>query len=204
MGLLKIRGGDARLIEGGDWVLEVASYDTAGYLDTATAPTVTLTLPDGMPGVAPVMSLSEDGALTWVGRYTVTDPGRYLAVVATATDAEGFTAWVAEPVDATGLPTVELVVAYLEADGTTYDEDAITRALAAESQAQRNCCRMPATYPADLAEALYRRVARNLAMQSLPLGTARADDGSSSGGYLPAQDPEVRRYERPYRKVVTG
>lgn len=203
MGLLAIKGADARLPIGGEWLIEVASYDDAGYLETTTAPVLTVTLPAGTT-TTPTMALGADGKLTWQARYVVGTAGRYVARVATATDAEGFTAWVAGTVAGTAMPTTAECIAYLEADGETYAEEDVDDAREAEAANQRNVCRMPAAYPPDLRMALFRRVARNLAMRPLTLGTPRGDAESGTAAFLPAQDPEVRRYERPYRKVVTG
>lgn len=56
-------------------------------------------------------------------------------------------------------------------------------------------------WPDDLREALIRRVARNLAMGALPLGVQATEVG---GMVLGGKDPEVRRLEAPWRKVVMG
>lgn len=55
--------------------------------------------------------------------------------------------------------------------------------------------------PSDLAEALKRRVARNLAMRSLPLGVQSDELGATRVGSV---DPEVRRLEGPYRRLAVG
>lgn len=108
-------------------------------------------------------------------------------------------------------PDRDDVKAYLGPDHG-YADDQIDGALAAETAAQMKLVKLPADpvppadplpYPADLAEALCRRVARNLAMRGIPLalqstvselGTATARVGST--------DPEIRRLEGPYRKRV--
>ncbi len=73
--------------------------------------------------------------------------------------------------------------------------------LAAEAAAQARVCRVDeANYPADLAEALCRRVAANLARRSLPLGIQDAELGGTRVG----ADPEVRRLEAPHRRLVVG
>lgn len=61
----------------------------------------------------------------------------------------------------------------------------------------------PVAYPVDLAEALCRRVARNLALRGLPLAVLQA---SSEGGPMatPGKDPEIRRLEFPHRKLPSG
>lgn len=61
----------------------------------------------------------------------------------------------------------------------------------------------PLPYPVDLAEAVCRRVARNLALRGLPLAVLQSD---AEGGALvtPGKDPEIRRLEGPYRRLPTA
>lgn len=87
------------------------------------------------------------------------------------------------------------------------DTTAVTDALAAEKAAQAKRCRVPLDtedWPADLAEALCRRVARNLAARPLALGFVPSVDPNGGASYLSSNDPEVRRLEAPYRKLVLG
>ena len=56
-------------------------------------------------------------------------------------------------------------------------------------------------WPDDLAEALFRRVHRNLAMRNLPLAIQSDGDG---GIRIGGNDPEIRRLEAPYRRAVLG
>lgn len=101
-------------------------------------------------------------------------------------------------------PTAGDVEAYL--GDTSYTTEEITAALAAEQAAQAARCRVPAddaTWPADLTEALKRRVARNLALRNLPLAQLEGD--ADLGGITPrVVDGEVRRLEAPWRKVMLG
>lgn len=92
----------------------------------------------------------------------------------------------------TTVPTVEEVATRL---GKT--ADVIAEAYLAEVTVQANRCRVE-PYNDALAEALYRRVLRNLAMRNLPLGVVIDDVGSTRIG---STDPEVRRFEAPYLKV---
>jgi hypothetical protein len=95
------------------------------------------------------------------------------------------------------------VVNYLGDVSGQWSAEERTRVLAAELQAQRDTCRIPAVYNAALREALLRRVQRNLALRSLPLAVLTGDaDGGTS--ILPGRDPEVRRLEAPYRKRKVG
>lgn len=103
-------------------------------------------------------------------------------------------------------PSVEDIQDYM---GDTSDSiEAITDALAAETAAQARRCIIPtdpADYPADLAEALKRRVQRNLRMRTVTLPSELAGEyGSEGNSYLPFNDPEIARLERPHRKVVMG
>lgn len=99
-------------------------------------------------------------------------------------------------------PTVVDVKAYLGTNSWTDAE--IGDALDAETAAQAKVCRIPDPMPADLAEALKRRVQRNLAMRPLPLAVLQGDAEGGSSTVLPGRDPEVRRFEAPHRKLVLG
>lgn len=100
------------------------------------------------------------------------------------------------------IPDLTAVKNYL---GTTSWTDAeISGALAAETAAQAKACSIPPVYPDDLAEALKRRVARNLAGRAVPVATYTAFEGGATTTRLPMTDPEVKRLEAPYRKLVFG
>lgn len=104
-------------------------------------------------------------------------------------------------------PTAEDVQEYL--GNTPHSEDTIGTALASEKAAQKARCRVPAddaAWPADLVEALCRRVARNLELRALPLGIVPGsiDDPGSTATYVGGNDPEVRRLEAPWRRLVVG
>jgi hypothetical protein len=115
------------------------------------------------------------------------------------------------------VPALADVQSYLGADAPTWDETTIEDALSAETLAQSRICRVPhATdpdtgadlgpdYPADLAEALYRRVQHNLALRALPLGIQTSlTDMAVSTANVGGTDAEVRRLERPFRKRKVG
>lgn len=115
---------------------------------------------------------------------------------------------------ATPAPDVTKVQAYLGPDASA-DTAAVTSALATEKAAQKSACRIPQDttdplvpvddYPADLAEALCRRVAVNLANRNLPLGIqTTASEFGGSVARVGGQDREVRRLEGPYRKRAVG
>lgn len=70
----------------------------------------------------------------------------------------------------------------------------------AEVTDQAARCRVE-PYNDALAAALVRRVLRALNMANLPLGLIQDETGATRVG---TTDPEVRRLEGPYRKVVVG
>lgn len=97
-------------------------------------------------------------------------------------------------------PSLEAVVAYL-GDASSWTNDQITEALAAETAAQAAVCKVPTVWPADLTEALKRRVAHNLSLRSLPLGVQSSmSEMSVSTIRVGGTDAEVKRLEAPYRR----
>lgn len=110
-------------------------------------------------------------------------------------------------------PNAPIVTAYLAEQGAEWSADAIAAALAAEEANQARRCRVPVPtvdepdpeWPADLAEALCRRVAANLAVRAVPLGVQSSiNDFGVSSTRVGGLDREVRRLEAPYRKLVKG
>lgn len=96
---------------------------------------------------------------------------------------------------------------YLVDQDQGWDDASISAAYAAEIAAQARVCRVPTEgdYPADLTEALFRRVAHNLALRALPLGLqASMTDGAVAQTRVGGTDAEVRRLEAPFRKLVVG
>jgi hypothetical protein len=101
-------------------------------------------------------------------------------------------------------PSVGDIKVYL--GQSSFTDDQLESARAAELKAQSRVVRQPAVdadWDEDLAEALKRRVARNLAMRGIPLAMF---SGDPDGGSLipPGRDPEVRRLEGPLRKLKSG
>lgn len=182
---------------GGQWRIEVEVRDLDGAA-VDTAPTVTVTLPDDSFATPTVETVA-------VGRYratyTPTMPGRHVARAATGNDVTDLAAYALEVTAGTGMPAVPDVVAYL--GSTSHTDDEIQDALDAEAAAQRSVCRVRATYPADLRQALLRRVQRNLALRQLPLAVHQGD-AEAGAMLLPGRDPEVRRLEAPHRRLVIG
>lgn len=103
-------------------------------------------------------------------------------------------------------PTAAEIVEYL-GDSHSWGLDAIQSAYEAELNAQADLCRLPAdgSYPPALVDALGRRVAHNLAVRDLPLGVqATVSDMAVATRQVGGLDPEVRRLEAPYRKMLIG
>ena len=93
------------------------------------------------------------------------------------------------------VPTAEEVATALGREAADIEDQ-----YAAEVADQASRCRVDPYTPA-LAAALVRRVARAIAMKSLPLAILPGEAGDTRLG---PSDPEVRRLEAPFRKVVIG
>lgn len=110
-------------------------------------------------------------------------------------------------------PVLAEVKVYLGSDHS-WTDDEVTAALLAETAAQAKVCKFPPDpdspaeplpYPADLAEALFRRIAHNLALRALPLGVqANISEMAVATTKVGGTDAEVRRLEAPHRKLVLG
>lgn len=98
------------------------------------------------------------------------------------------------------LPDVTAARGYLGTSALGYSDADVAGVLQAETFAQQRVCRTD-TMPPDLIEALLRRVARNLRMRSLPLAVLENELGGTRVG---STDPEIRRLEAPFRKLVVG
>lgn len=75
-----------------------------------------------------------------------------------------------------------------------------------ELEDQQALCKASAfigEYPAALQLALYRRIARTCAMRGIPLGFVSTAEGNSPSA-IASLDVEIRRFERPHRKLVVG
>ena len=185
---------------GGVWDIHVEVLDVDGCPVADDTPVITVTDPFGATSTPEV-------EVTAAGYRSLVIPalaGRYVARAVTASNgAADFTCYTAAVVAAGAMPTIADVSDYL--DPHSYTSAELQGALDAESSAQRDVCRIPAAYPASLREALLRRVARNLSMRRLTLALARGDaEAGSSDIVLSGSDPEVRRLEGPYPKLVVG
>ena len=80
----------------------------------------------------------------------------------------------------------------------------IQQALDAERAAQARACNLD-NYGPDLREALYRRVAVNLAGRAVPLALFTSfETGGGVSTRATGSDPVVRRLENPYRRLVVA
>jgi hypothetical protein len=192
----------AELDVGDEWLIVVATTDDDGLPQTATV-VVSVTTPSGVTSTPTVDE--DDTDATYTARFTTAEAGRYLAVATASVDVVGvvpFTAWATDPAAASLTPDVAAVTLYL--GDTSWSSAEISSALTAEAAAQRARCRIPAVYPADLAEALKRRVARNLAARAVPVATFTSFDGQATSTRVPMLDAEIVRLEAPYRRRKVG
>jgi hypothetical protein len=163
-------------------------------------------------------------SITWVGTVTI-DPAADVVNVAFGATSNFATAGIytmrvrlttaggaietSQPVQIlvypapAALPALAEVKAYLGANSAT--DEQIQDALDTELQAQRDICAVPAVYPASLRQAVKRRVARNLSMQRIPLAVLQGDTEAGTAAALPpGSDPEVRRLEKPYLRLLVA
>lgn len=185
---------------GSAWTFVVETVDENGFVTDLVTPVFTVTRPDASTATpAPFVPTAGMYAFS----YTLDMSGRYTCHVATPEDALDMAVYALGPVTAAGMPNVNDVASYLRERVGGWSTAQLSDALEAERAAQRAKCGERPSYPADLREALFRRVSRNLAMRQLPLAVATGD-ADSGPTILPGNDPEVRRLEAPWRKLVMG
>lgn len=176
--------------------------DEDGNATSPSTAVLTVTEPDGTT-VTP--TITEDAQTTGLFELDYVPPtaGAYSAVFVTTgpagAEATSFlvTSGALYPVSLAAVKT------YLGGTANLSESDAeIQAALDAEYAAQAVRCRID-PYTADLAEALKRRVARNLAARRVPLATYTAfEGGGGTSTRVPTNDAEITRLERPYRRMV--
>ncbi len=185
------------LLTGGKWTVLVSVVDPYGAPAEDTL-TVTITDPSGMTSAGTIVTGTPYGQYSVT--TTVSSPGRWIALVQGVSGAAAAATWVSDVVAAGGMPNIADLDDYL---GThSWSDDDLAEALDAEASAQRRVCRIPAEFPADLRSALLRRAQFHLAMRRVQLGVIPGD--AERDTIRPGNDPEVRRFERPYRKLPTG
>lgn len=186
---------------GDELLLTHPVHNLDGEAVNAATVILTVTLPDLTTATPAVANPPETTGLYEVA-YTLTQAGRYIFAWKTTSPNTADSSSV-EAVAPGALPTLAQIKTYLGDTATQWADADIQDALAAEIDAQAGTCRVGAVYPPALAQALKRRVARNLAMRALPLAVLQGDAETGSTT-LPGRDPEVRRLEARYRKVVFG
>lgn len=182
-------------------VIPLAWTVTDRWGDPADPTTVTLTAT--LAGAAPETLTTTSpavGQILAAYRPTVAGPYTFRLVL----DGEHATA-VEDRVMVTALDPSNLTITQMRAylGDTSADDAEIAGAILAERHAQAARCRID-RYGPDLLEALKRRVARNLAARRVPVASFTAFDGGSTSTRVPAQDPEIRRLEAPYRRLTVG
>jgi hypothetical protein len=192
----------AELQINGRWVIDVAVLDDDGRF---VSPDVTVVITSTSPA-DDVSTPTVERLTSGVYRATalVTLPGRYIATVsAVGYGAVSFTAFVTDVTTADGMPTVQDVRDYAEDNIGSWTDPQIQEVLDSEAVQQRRRLTVGAVYPADVAEALKRRVVRalNLRSKTMPTDFSSGFDGEGSS-FIPFNDPEIKRLEAPYRKVV--
>jgi hypothetical protein len=189
---------------GAVWTLSVLVTDADCSATDAAAPVVTVTLPAGGTATPTVERLATG---VYRATYEVGTAGRYIArAVAAGYGVATFVAYVTGTTAATAMPTKDDVDDYLGgATAHSWSDTELDDVLAAEAAAQRRVCRVPAEYPADLREALLRRCAVNLKKRGLPLMILQGDaEAGTTSANVPGIDAEVRRLERPWRRLPVG
>jgi hypothetical protein len=200
-------GASANLPVGGAWEIAVQVVEGWGaWADDV--PVITVTAPGG--GVVTPTAEHISGGL-YRAAVIVAVEGRHTARAVTALNgAADLTAWATAITPAVGMPDLADLVGDREDDLgylglNSFTDEEVQDALDAEAAAQRAACRVPAAYPADLRQALLRRVAVNLAKRALPLAIQQGDaEAGTSNLYVPGRDPEVRRFENKYPRLVVG
>lgn len=184
---------------GDTWLIGVKVQDDKTRKLTDATVTITVTKPDLTTSLPAV---TKDSTGKYSAGYVVQTAGRYTAVASVSGAVVSVVAYTVDA-DPIGFPTLVQVKAYLGSETSRTDAE-ITEALTAETVAQSNVCRTSSVYPADLAEALKRRVARNLYMRGLPSGLETINTEAGGMGVRISTDPEIRRLEAPYRRLVVG
>lgn len=106
-----------------------------------------------------------------------------------------------------GIPTLEQTRTWCGVSVTAVSDEDLLEILDGELDIQARTLRIPddsdtAEYPKALRRSLLRRCQRQLVAKGLPLGMIGDTGGEFGTAYLRSWDPEIRRLEDPYRKVV--
>jgi hypothetical protein len=190
-----------------DIVVSLARDGEVAELDGYASAAVLLYNPAGAPitwGTTPTIDPVEDTAtipppssspFATAGEYQL-----YLRLTTAAARVETVMVDRIEILAVGTRPTLAQIKDYLKDAATGWSDPQIQAALDVEAAAQARTCRIGATFPPDLAEALKRRVRRNLTMRGIPLGVQTSEVGPIRVG----RDPEIRRLEAPFLKLPVG
>jgi len=172
--------------------------DEDGNATSPTTAVLTVTKPDDTTET-PTITEDQDTVGLFELDYVPSAAGLYSAVfVTTGPNGADAVSWIVQDIPADTV-TLASVKTYL---GDISDSDAeIQSALDAERHAQAVRCDVD-PYGPDLAEALKRRVARNLAARRVPVASFTTFDGGATSSRAPGRDPEIERLEKPHRRLV--
>jgi hypothetical protein len=189
---------------GDTWRAWLVVVDLDAFAAAADTVTVAVTLPAGTAGTGTATAQTAIGL--YLLEYDVVTAGSHTFVV-TVTSAEFgddvFTVTVLARATSGTLPDLAAVLAYLGEDDSHTPQE-VQDALDAETAAQARHCTIPADYPEDLAQALKRRVARNLAARAVPVATFTSFEGGGTSARVPKLDAEITRFEAPFPRLAVG
>ena len=103
------------------------------------------------------------------------------------------------------MATLDDVKTYLTSIGIppgTYSDAVLQATIDTEQSLQARACHT--IRPPEMIEALSRRVVVNLAKRKLTLGVIEQSGDAGGRPFMPTWDPEIRRLERPHRRIVIG
>jgi hypothetical protein len=101
--------------------------------------------------------------------------------------------------------TVATVRLRLDVPATAVDDVELQGIIDGQEAAQATRCEFnPVTVPADLDLALMRRVAKAVALRSLPLGMVTGLGDGGTGSARVGYDAEIRALEQPYKRLFAG
>jgi len=175
--------------------------DEDGNPADPTSYSLTVRLPGG---AAEALVAANPEVGDWRADYYPTTDGRFVATfIASGAVADAIEDTFDVAPAASAAVTVDQVKVYAGSNSglEQWSDTELATALAAEQAAQARTCRID-PYSLDLQEALKRRVVRNLALRALPIGITGG--ASFEPTRIAKKDPEIRRLEGPYRKIVTG
>ena len=101
-------------------------------------------------------------------------------------------------------PTVTDVRAWTSVTVQSLSDAQVQQILDTENALQAAACKWGDEYPPNLAQAILRRCAREIAGRQLPLGLTADTTGEYAPVRLPAYDVEIERLEAPFRVIAVA